>query len=113
MKTVKEAIVDKKNEILNGLNKTKDGLSWNETSELINELIELTQSWITVEQELPEPKNPNDELSDYTISTIVLIKDEHGYYWLGYYDHSIREWLSYETDAIIYQVVAWRPIELK
>lgn len=36
-----ETIENKKLEILNSLFKTKDGLTWNETSELLNELIEL------------------------------------------------------------------------
>lgn len=36
-------IQDKKNEILNLFFKSKDGLSWNEATELLNDLIELAQ----------------------------------------------------------------------
>ena len=102
MKTIKDYIVAKKTEILNGLFKTKDGLSWNETSELINELVELTQRWIPVEEELP-PRNEN-----------VLLKRERPYH--------IYEITGFQRDGVFYsntelplngKVIAWRPIELK
>ena len=106
MKTNKEVIVDKKNEILNGLFKTKDGLTWNETSELINELVELTQRWIPVEEELPE------------VGELVQVQIQE---FLGgsiHFDHDKvieveNGHRMFNCEQCAVRVIAWRPIELK
>ncbi len=54
-------IYKKKLEILNGLYRTKDGLIWNETSDLLNELIILAKLGMDF-----DISNPPDFSSDNT-----------------------------------------------
>ena len=44
IKDMKDKVQAKKYEILVCLFKSKDGLTWNETSEMLNELIELSKN---------------------------------------------------------------------
>ena len=67
--------------------------------------VEFAQRWISVEDELPERKEPESFYSDE-----VLTKCEKGFYWLQQYDYTESDW----TDCPKWtKITHWRPIEYK
>lgn len=67
--------------------------------------VEFAQSWIDVNEELPERILPE---SDY--SAEVLTKTDKGYFWLEQFDYVEGNW----TCSLKYgKVTHWRPIEYK
>ena len=70
--------------------------------------VKFAQTWIDVNEELPEL-----DVDSHRISIDVLLQDENGTCFVGYYDHELELFCSLETNKILTNIIKWRPIELK
>lgn len=66
--------------------------------------VEFAESWIPVEEEMPEQMTE----SDY--SAEVLTQTKNGYYWLNQYDYESKAWTESPSGD---PVINWRPINRK
>src|SRR5574343_394043 len=93
----------KKAEILWGLFRTKDGLSWNETTELLNDLIKLSENGKWVECSIKEAPLQSD----------ILFQTKAGIIHAGIRFMSTKRsnkpvYQDFKKNKIRYNVVRWR-----
>jgi len=80
------------------------GVWKDEAKESFKAGVEFAQSWIDVNDELPE------RIEDWPYSDEVLTKTDKGHYWLEQFDYEENDWTCSFVNG---KVTHWRPIEVK
>lgn len=76
-------------------------------------LDELEAKWIPVEERLPEPNDPNRQIStDPDYSEFVIVLDSYGDFYKAFYCFSRKEWIVTDGDAgrLLEPITHWQPL---
>ena len=98
---MKTEIADKKLEILNWIFKSKDGASWNEVSEMLNEFEKVCKDEAIAEHEQSKwKKYPENKPTDYE------------YYWVHHADGTEDKCICYHWDLFVEsrKIIAFREL---